>query len=48
MGNVIDLERVDLNPRCSKVKEIIVYISLIAPPLSFLALMFGIFRMLFV
>ena len=48
MGNVIDLERVDLNPRCSKVKEIIVYISLIAPPLSFLVLIFGIFRMLFV
>ena len=48
MGNVIDLERVELNPRCSKVKEIIVYISLIAPPISFLVLIFGIFRMLFV
>ena len=50
MGNgndtIIDTKGIDLNYRCNNVKEPIVYINLIGPPLSLGFLLFGIFRMI--
>ena len=48
MGNeegIIDTKGIDLNYRCNNVKESIVYINLIGPPLSLIFLIFGIIKM---
>ena len=47
MGDLIDMINVDENPRCKDVKRAIIYINLIGPPISFLLLLIGIFRMIF-
>ena len=46
MGSIIDLERADLNPRCSYVKRGIVFINIIASPISFIIVLFAILRMI--
>ena len=48
MGNeegIIDTKGIDLNYRCNNVKESIVYINLIGPPISLIFLIFGIIKM---
>ena len=47
MGNdeIIDTKNVTLNYRCNNVKESIVYINLIGPPLSLIFLLIGIIKM---
>ena len=47
MGDLIDMINVDENPRCKDVKRAIIYINLIGPPISFLLLLIGIFKMIF-
>ena len=46
MGNIIDTDRANFNPRCSYVKIVIVYINIIAPPISLIFLLFAILRMI--
>ena len=49
MGNeegIIDTKNITLNYRCNNVKEPIIYINLIGPPLSLIFLLFGIIKML--
>ena len=48
MGNLIDLERKDKIYRCNYVKEAIVFINLILPPISLLLLVLGILRMILI
>ena len=48
MGTLIDLERKELIYRCNYVKEGIVWINLIGPPISLIFLIFGILRMIYV
>ena len=48
MGNeegIIDTKNITLNYRCNNVKEPIIYINLIGPPLSLIFLLFGIIKM---
>ena len=45
MGSLIDLENMDKIPRCKHVKLGVIIINFIGVPLSFLILMFSIFRM---
>ena len=45
MGTIIDMEKVDDNVRCQDVKKVIIWINLIAPPISFFLLLFAIIRM---
>jgi len=48
MGQIIDLERKDLIYRCNYVKNSIVWINLIGPPVSLIFLIFSILRMILV
>ena len=47
MGDLIDTKKVDEIYRCVDVKEAIVYINLIGPPISLLLLLFAIIRMIY-
>ena len=46
MGDIIDLERIDNNPRCKDVKLVVVIINIIGVPISFVLLVFSIIRMI--
>ena len=48
MGSLIDNEKMENAYRCVDVKNAIIAINLIGPPLSFIFLLFGIIRMIFV
>ena len=48
MGSLIDNENLENAYRCVDVKNAIIAINLIGPPLSFIFLLFGIIRMIFV
>ena len=47
MGTIIDLEQMERAYRCNYVKLAIIIINLIGPPISFILLVIGIFRMSF-
>ena len=46
MGSIYDLENIDKNPRCSRIKGGIILINLVGAPLSFTLLLIGIIIMI--
>ena len=46
MGDIIDTEKIDKNVRCQDVKKAVIFINLIGAPVSFIALLISIIRMI--